>query len=730
MTRMRLFSLVLTLLLTLPMAAQQPVLRKMSTMVRYAALENDANGKHLQSRMKGVHRDRSLIAFVKTKGDAARLLSDYGSSQLAEWDDISIARIPLSRLNALSASPNVLRIEASPSCKPLLDTTLYINNYAPIHEGRELPQAYTGKGVVVGIEDIGFDLTNPNFFTADLSQSRIRRFWDQLSVDTVDSKMPVGQEYTTPEAIMAYAHSRDADTQRHGCHTLGVAAGNGFDTQWRGVAFESDICAVSNAVSADTIYIDKDHRDLYTTATDALGFKYIFDYATSVGKPCVISFSEGSPYSFSDDMQLFNEVIGKLTGPGRIFVASAGNESIRGAKTYFCKLPGKEREGTFLSDSGERILVNMLSADEFSLSLNVYNADQPVTFSMLSRDIIADEDSLIIDTVQVDATEYIIYWNAFTPTGDFGNKLVYQVYVKGPKNIGHTQPLALVLEGLEAKVEVFKYKGSFGTNNANPELDAGQTSHNILMPGSSPYAICVGATAYRRGFIDADGAYRSSSYGQNGVWASYSGIGPTPEGLIKPDVVANGTNVCSSGSSYYYEAKGATGLETGYSTYNGRTYPWFADLGTSMATPVVAGIIALWLEANPNLSQQEAMQVIAATSRHNDSSLTYPNNVYGHGEIDAYKGLLMVLQLSGIKGLSDSHPREASLRVTSSGAEITFDSPVASPLLLTAYDLKGQQQLRLTIPAGTSVYTFSSGSLPRGVYALQLGRLGSWLVRL
>ena len=730
MTRMRLFSLVLTLLLTLPAAAQQPVLRKMSTMVRYAALENDAQGRHQQSRMKGLHKDHSLIAFVKTRGDAARLLGDYDSHVLAQWDDICIARIPLSRLNALSASPDVLRIEASPSCKPQLDTTLYINNYAPVHEGRDLPQAYTGKGVVVGIEDIGFDLTNPNFFTADLSQNRIRRFWDQLSVDTVGSKMTVGQEYTTPEAIMAYAHSRDADTQRHGCMTLGIAAGNGFDTKWRGVAFESDICAVSNAVSADTIYIEKERRNLYTTATDALGYKYIFDYATSVGKPCVITFSEGSPYSFSDDMDLFNQVIGKMTGPGRIFVASAGNESVHGAKTYFCKMPGQERTGTFLTDSGERLLVNMLSADEFRLSLQVYNADQPVTFSKPSRDIIADEDSLIIDTVKVDATEYVIYWNAFTPTGDFDNKLVYQLYVKGPKNIGHTQPLAMVIEGTEAKVEVFRYKGDFGSHNANPDLDAGQTSHNVLMPGCSPYAICVGASAYRRGYYDADGDYHSWPYGEGGVWASYSGVGPTPEGYIKPDVVANGTNVYSSGSSYYLEAKGARGAETGFSTYNGRTYPWDADLGTSLSTPVVAGIIALWLEANPSLTPQQVMEVIAATSRHHDSDLTYPNNIYGYGEIDAYKGLLMVLQLSGIQGISDSHPREASLRVTPAGAEITFDAPVDAPLQLTAYDLQGRQQLRLTIPSGTSAYTLPAGSLPGGVYALQLGRMGSWLVRM
>lgn len=730
MTYRRLLSLILPLLLALPLSAQQPVLRKMSTMVQLIALENNSSGTHHQNRMKGSRHDQSLIAFVKTRGDASQLFDDFGSQQLASWDDISIVRIPLSRLNALSASPQVVRIEAGPTSKPLLDTTLYVNNYAPIYEAAGLSHPYTGKGVVIGLEDIGFDLTNPNFLTVDRSQSRIRRFWDFLSVDTVGSKMMVGQEYTTPEAIMAYAHSRDADTQRHGTHTLGAAAGNGFDTNWRGVAFNSDICLVSNVVSADTIYIEQERRNLFTSVTDVLGFKYIFDYATSVGKPCVISFSEGAPYNFSGDLLLFNEVIGKMTGPGRIFVASAGNESLRDAKTFFCKKRGTERAGTFLEDSENMLLVNMLSADEFTLSLNIYNGEEPTVFSMPSRNILADGDSLIMDTVMVDNTEYVIFWNAFTPTGNFGKKLVYQVFVKGPKNIGNTQPLAFILEGREAEVEVYKYRGNFVDNALNGELNAGETSHNILMPGCSPYVICVGASAYRRGFMGADGVYKTLPYGKNGERAFYSGIGPTPEGYIKPDVVANGTNVISSGSSYFYESKGATGLETGYSTYNGRTYPWYADLGTSMSAPIVAGIIALWLEANPRLSPDDVKQVIATTSRHYDTSLTYPNNEYGYGEIDAYRGLLKVLMLSSIEGLSDSNPREASLRMTSSGAEISFASPVSSSLTLTAYNLKGQQQLRLTIPSGTSVYTLPSGSLPRGVYALQLGRLGSWLVRM
>ena len=92
------------------------------------------------------------------------------------------------------------------------------------------------------------------------------------------------------------------------------------------MAFESDICLVSNAVESDKEFIDSVNYYKYTSATDALGFKYILDYAEREGKPCVVSYSEGAHEDFYGDDQLMYEVLDSLSGPGRIIVASAGNE--------------------------------------------------------------------------------------------------------------------------------------------------------------------------------------------------------------------------------------------------------------------------------------------------------------------------------------------------------------------------------------------------------------------
>ena len=103
-----------------------------------------------------------------------------------------------------------------------------------------------------------------------------------LSADTIGSTLYVGADYTSEEALLQYAHSRDGLIQTHGTHTLGSAAGSGYNSPYRGVAPGSDICLVSNAVSEDIIFIDSVDYEKYTYATDALGFKYMFDYADGV----------------------------------------------------------------------------------------------------------------------------------------------------------------------------------------------------------------------------------------------------------------------------------------------------------------------------------------------------------------------------------------------------------------------------------------------------------------
>ena len=160
----------------------------------------------------------------------------------------------------------------------------------------------------------------------------------------------------------------------------------------------------------------------------------------------------------------------------------------------------------------------------------------------------------------------------------------------------------------------------------------------------------MGSTAYRTEVCNYSGDVLSINYGSGGMRASNTSIGPSLAGFIKPDVMAPGQNIIAAFSSYFSEANPSSDdreWDVERFQYNGREYSWSAQSGTSMASPIVGGIIACWMQAFPQLSYQDALEAIAGTSRQPDPSLSYPNNYYGWGEIDAEAGLRYLFEKYG-----------------------------------------------------------------------------------
>ena len=322
---------LLCLWLSVAVAATRPGVWHKLKGVAFQALMEQQQSSNVVAAARGTQlsQPRRLTACVRTRSAADDILSRHGCLTLAQKANLYIVSLPCDSLESLASEEAVLRIEAGSRSRLTMDTTRCIVNALPAYEPAHGHQAFTGQGVVVGLMDVGFDLPQPSFFDASGTRFRVGAFWDQLSTDTVGSTFPVGRDYTGYDAVLAYGHSVDAKTQNHGNHTAGIAAGSGAETPYRGMAFDSDICLVSNAVSSDVEYIDSLDYYKYTTAVDALGFKYLFDYADRQGKPCVVSFSEGySPYLDSED-SLYAAFIDSLVSvPGHILVASAGNENL------------------------------------------------------------------------------------------------------------------------------------------------------------------------------------------------------------------------------------------------------------------------------------------------------------------------------------------------------------------------------------------------------------------
>ena len=752
MRRVYILFCLLILSMTVWAQAEQPAYHKMSGWVR------DIVRQEITARKSGddatlVHRaarysSRKLVAFVRVNGQGDDILRQYGGRVLTQMDDICIVEIPLDELAALAADKRVGRIEARKTEKALMDTTALVINALPVYAGDNLPMAYTGKGVVVGLQDIGFDLTHPTFYDTTGNNYRIRRFWDMLSTDTIGSSMPVGAEYTTESAILAYGSSRDAQLSSHGTHTAGTAAGSGYDTLYRGMAFDSDLCLVSNAVSTDLPLISEDDIYRYTYATDALGFKYIFDYADAMGKPCVVSFSEGSPQDFRGDDVLYYEMLEKLVGPGHILVAAAGNEGLE--NNYLHKPESKASEGAFIRTlGGNRFGFTVRGDGQYALRLTARHPDATVEQAVITPEqILAMPDSLLTDTLRFSNVPYFLQMAAY-PSCYNEQDLVIEGLIttvnKMPVSegstdsvnvrLGYVEFLTLELEGNNNDVELFATSGyMFG----DASLSGGERSHNIHSPGAAPCVICVGAKTRRNGYVNQFGNYLTQGPDYlgpgHGSRSLYSSTGPTFDGRMKPEVTAPGTNIISSFSSFTPESALSPNSITRFSDFQRRTYPWGANSGTSMSTPVVAGAIALWLQANPSLTPDDVKGVLERTCSH-PSDLDYPNCQEGYGEIDVYRGLLDVLSFTGIDELSTTQPRHVRFSMQGEGLLcLNFDQPLTQEASFRVYSVGGFQVLSGVIPAGQDHFVIDLSTLPRAVYAVQInspekGITGSTLVR-
>ena len=729
-----LLTLSLAVFMSCPAEAITDNLSKMSPLVRRLAIaRGNASGARgvMAAHAKG---KGSICAFVRAAGNADSLLTANGCRLLAQEGDICIADIPLDRLNTLAAAKEVSRIEANRSNTVSMDSMAINLNATPVYEGRALPQAYTGRGVVMGIQDVGFDLTHPNFYDATTKEYRIKRFWDQLANTDDGAEMYVGRTYETQDDILGHAHSRDGLKLFHGTLTAGIAAGSGYDTKFRGMAYESDLCLVSNAVTDDLEFIEEDDIYKYTYATDALGFKYIMDYAESVGQPCVISFSEGSSQDFHGDDLLYYEMLERLTGPGRIIVSSAGNTGH--VKNYIIKPAGKPSAGTFLRLwHHNQLHFTMKSSEEFGMRLVIYGSSND-TINVNTADVTAATDSTLIFERTVNGQTYTLDIMAYPSCYD-SRETAYDVYLSGPEHIGVSVPLSVEMTGTDAQIEFFRGNSEMCENAKNPKLNDGDRSHGINSPSSAPGIICVGATSYRTHYINSEGELQVYDCGSNCEWAFYSSIGPTYDGRTKPDVLAPGTNILTSTSSYYFE-NNEDGRETvvDYSDFNGRSYGWMSCSGTSMSSPAAAGVIALWLQAQPDLTPQDIMGVIERTSRRYNDMEGTKDNRYGYGQIDAYRGLLDILGIDGIEGISHKHP--TALKIwpgTDRTLNIETDTPLTQPAEVRIYTTDGRLAAKRVMPCGTTRLSERMDTLKDGVYVVQTdghedGTKGSVLVRL
>lgn len=143
-----------------------------------------------------------------------------------------------------------------------------------------------------------------------------------------------------------------------------------------------------------------------------------------------------------------------------------------------------------------------------------------------------------------------------------------------------------------------------------------------------------------------------------------------------------------------------------------------------MAAPVVTGTIALWLQANPNLTSQQITDIIKTTSRKDSFTGDEEwNKYFGYGKIDAYQGLKKALELADATGIPSVYDTDAPISIQREADtwRILFNSN-EHEAEVSIYDANGRKvsgSHYTDIQRGEEkVINFSS--LAKGVYIIQI----------
>jgi subtilisin family serine protease len=566
------------------------------------------------SEVAGVRRlsdgGTSVGVNVELTSGSDEELKAAGFAVRARLGDVATVETEVERLPELAALVSVRRLSAATFLHPLNDRARFQVGIDNSNGQRVVSQA--GYGVVVGIIDTGIDFRHQDFTVPGTGgrQTRIKALLDMTYYGTATAGQPVpadpGWNYTLPGATATIGHLyteadintalqsakpasqtsdvvKERDKNGHGTHVAGTAAGNGMSSPTPGTY-------AGMAPGADLIIVkasrQNDGNASFGNDDIINALKFVQQKAAELGEPFVINMSlgghGGSPHDGTDpDERAIDNLVNG--GAGRAVCVAAGNEG-----------------GSGIHASG-----NVPAGGDLALGLNaqsnpgsftLYYAN-PDRFSMTVR--LPNGTTVNSGAFNGEPVEntYLTIYNGTDdkqdsdPSNDQSSLFV--VFKKGAENLGTNWTFTLHGTGVtgDGHFNAWVDDGSFTTFADDSRL--------VGTPGTSRGAITVGAYVTRSASLPL------------GSIAPFSSPGPTADGRQKPDITAPGYYLYSARSSDVSGVFGTIG--TGFNAPTDSTH-YTGLLGTSMATPVVTGSVALMLQANASLTGQQIKDAIRGSA--------------------------------------------------------------------------------------------------------------------
>ena len=689
-----------------------------------------------------------ITGLIKIADDATfEMLENEGVNIVKTRGDIALVSMPIGEVERIASLNSIKSIQLSRKVLAKMDKVRTAMGVDKIHAGTELPQAYTGKGVVAGIVDQGLDANHINFRNTDGS-SRIQQLTHIYVTNTTSDGYDV--DMYTPENMSKF--KTDTYDTYHGSHTLGIMSG--------GYKGEATIAKGTSSLSAK---VETDNNPFYGVAYDAdiaascgdlndmliaLGVEGILDYSYKTQKPAVINLSLGSNVGAHDGTDIMNQYL-DLAGEEAIICVAAGNEGElpialnqtftsedKELKTFikptYPEVPTSSY--TYRNLRYDQLYIYSDDATEFTVKMIVYNKSRgTITFQhAVSTNMnggavyyatpgFAQDGDLSNTNLSRAFEGYFGMGSMIDPNNGRYYVLVdYFLFDNQTTNANGNYLFGFVVEGKDGqRIDCF-CSGLYSSMDgyAQEGWDNGSTNGSISDMACSKNVLVVGSYNTRNAWVSLDGkAYNYPGQYTPGYISSFSSYGTLIDGRNLPHVCAPGATTISSTNSYYIDSYNVptSALQAKHTESNRNNY-WHQQVGTSMATPAVAGAVALWLEADPTLTIDEVKEIAISTAV-SDTYVAAGDPVqWGAGKFDAYAGLKEVIRRAGVENITVEDDRLMIAEKGSKQFEIFLGN--ATEMNVTIYNIAGQPMLQQSCE-GDEILVDAS-NLNAGVYIISV----------
>ena len=546
-----------------------------------------------------VQKDHLVSVIVSASSKFDNEVPDLADAESMEQlsESIYSAQITLTSASKISKMSSVRSVQTKKKKLLHLDrATMGIELRSTVSGPRQVSE--TGKGVLIGIIDTGFDLSHPMFRT-DAGKLRVKALLDQTQASN--------PEFTTSQLEkqwtgVANPDGPGSDADGHGTHVATIAGGTKFKG-FEGVARDAKFLLVKT----DFINTDK-------------AVSWIFKQAGST--PCVINMSLGHHWGAHDGSEQEERLHETLTGPGKIIVVSAGNERSdhihiggRFVKNQVESVPFRilrpqDGSAPFVAFT---LWYNELDEFDFELTtptgdvLDVPNPGSAANFSSSQLDIEAAHVS---------------------GSGADGTSGKVQVTIElnsssAPNSLLNGWSIKMRCEtAIIGRVDGWLNNSGFGEFGPHPFVEETRT---LGLPASGNGCISVASHVSRNSW-DSDAGDQEDTTILPGRTSPFSSQGPTRDGRQKPEISAPGQYLVAG------LARNSSLASVQERALESRRL--VAIEGTSMSAPMVTGAIALLLQKKPGLTRQQAIDAMQASAITDGHTGPVWNPAYGHGKLD------------------------------------------------------------------------------------------------